>query len=131
MKVPMFVKAAMAVLLLVALVYWREIWAWVDAKTWSELSGDILGFVLKWFYLAIFGFLAATLPHYIMPWLKLLRRNGNRRLRRARRNSHHHPVTNDRKLNVNQAVLNFLLRKSGVEKNPPTSSHEDRPNIKL
>lgn len=86
MKAITFVKIALFLVTLTALIYWQDVWAWVSAKSAAELAGDILGFALKWFYLAIFGFLAATLPHYVTPWLKLARLNGRRKLRAARRN---------------------------------------------
>lgn len=84
MNAKTIVKAALFLVAITALFYWQEIWAWVSAKTWSELTGDILGFVLKWFFLAIFGFLTATLPHYVAPWLKLFRHNGRMKLRQMR-----------------------------------------------
>jgi hypothetical protein len=77
-------KIALFLVAFTALLYWREVWGWVSAKTWNELAGDILGFALKWFYLAIFGFLANTIPHYVTPWLKLLRRKGQMQLRQSR-----------------------------------------------
>lgn len=100
-----FVKAALALVIIAVLVYWREVWAWADAKTWDELTADILGFVLKWFFLAIFGFLAATIPHYVTPYLKLFRINGQRRLRDARRGSASPAARNDIKPRVNKDAL--------------------------
>ena len=80
-----FLKFAIVLVFATALFYWREVWAWVSAKTWEELSGDILGFILKWFFLAVFAFIAANVPHYIEPWLKLARMQGRKRLQASRR----------------------------------------------
>jgi hypothetical protein len=85
MKAKTFVNIALLLVGIAVLIYWREVWQWVSAKTWDELARDIIGFCLKWFYLAIFGWLAVTIPHYLKPWLKLARVNGRQRLKAIRR----------------------------------------------
>ena len=109
MRAQTFVKVALVLVALTGLLFWRDVWAWVDGKSSMELAGDILGFALKWFYLAIFGFLAATLPHYVTPWLKLARLNGRRKLRDARRGCGHGQKVEARttmpRMNKNEALL--------------------------
>jgi hypothetical protein len=85
MKAIKIINIALVLVMVAALFYWREVWGWVSAKTWNELAGDIIGFCLKWFFLAIFGWLAVQIPHYVSPWLKLARLNGRRKLKEARR----------------------------------------------
>ena len=85
MKAKIIIKFALLLVFVTAMFYWRDVWAWVSAKTWDELTADIIGFVLKWFFLAIFGWLAVQVPHYIEPWLKLTRLNGRKSLKAARR----------------------------------------------
>jgi len=85
MNIKTIVKIALFLVAITVLLYWRDVWGWVSAKTWSELAETILGFALKYFYLALFGWLAVTIPHYLNPWLKLARMNGRRKLRAARR----------------------------------------------
>lgn len=73
------VKIAVFLALLTALLYWRVVWAWVNSMTPMELAKELMGFSLKWFFLATLTFLAANLPHYLKPWLRLVRKNGRRR----------------------------------------------------
>lgn len=129
MKAITFVKIALLLVELTALIYWQDVWAWVSAKTWSELAGDILGFALKWFYLAIFGWLAVTIPHYLNPWLKLARVNGRRKLRAARRDGGRssHQVearTTMPRTNKNQALVWMMsqMAKDNPSPRPPKTN---------
>lgn len=85
MKAETFVKIGLALAFVTALLFWKDVWAWVDSKPPLELAQDVFGFALKRFYLGFLAFLVATIPHYIKPWLKLARLNGRRKLRAARR----------------------------------------------
>jgi hypothetical protein len=107
MKTKNIINIALGLVFIACIYYWREVWGWVGAKTWDELAADIIGFCLKWFYLAIFGWLAVQVPHYVTPWLKLARLSGRRRLKAARRGNGQ-PVearTTMPRMNKNQALL--------------------------
>jgi hypothetical protein len=127
MKAITFVKIALVLVALTALLYWQDVWAWVSAKSAFELAGDILGFVLKWFFIGLFGFLAATLPHYVTPWLKLARLNGRRKLRAARRDRWHGQQVDARvkipRMNKNEALVWMM---SQMAKGNPSSRPTQR-----
>ena len=125
MNAKTIVRIALGLVFVAALFYWRDVWGWVSAKTWDELAGDILGFCLKWFYLAIFGWLAMTIPHYIKPWLKLARVKRRNMLRAARRGQPIEARVTMPKVNKNEALawmMNQMARTNASPRSPQTRS---------
>jgi len=87
MKAETFVKIGVGLAFVTALLFWQEVWGWVDGKESMEIAQEIIGFALKWFYLALLAFLAASVPHYIKPWLRAFRRRGQAQYKRTKRNN--------------------------------------------
>jgi hypothetical protein len=120
MKAETFVKIGAALAFVTALLFWQDVWTWVSNKPPLELAGEILGFCLKWFYLALMAFLLATLPHYVRPWLKVFRRNGQMRLRQVRRDQRFGGSASQQvkapRFDANKALLALLSKQAGVQR---------------
>lgn len=78
-------KCAVFVLVITGIVYRDAVWAWVDGKSIRELSELTAGFLLKWMVLGFLFFAAATLPHYVKPYLELLRLKGIHKVKNYRK----------------------------------------------
>jgi hypothetical protein len=125
MKADTFVKIGLVLAFVTALLFWQDVWAWIDSKPPMELALDVIGFALKWFYLALLAFLAASVPHYIKPWLKLTRLNGRRRLKAARRGRWHGQPVEARvkmpRMNRNEALVWMMSQMAKSNPSPRPS----------
>lgn len=128
MKANTFVKVALFLVALTALFYWQDVWAWVSAKSAVELAGDILGFALKWFYLALLAFLLTTIPHYIKPWLRVWRKKKRQERRHYRFDHDQLPTTPKApRFDANRVLASILAGQLGMTGNQRVSRQTNPP----
>jgi len=109
-------KCALFVLAIIGIVYRDAVWAWVDGKSISELSELTAGFLIKWVVLGFLFYAAATLPHYVKPYLELFRLKGITKVKTYRKKT---PVPSQKVPAQRGNFAEQLLTRMYLKQNPP------------
>ena len=122
-------KCTLFVLVITGIVYRVDLWAWVSSMSVSERSDFAAGFLLKWIVLALLFYGAATLPHYVKPYLELFRRRGIAKVKNYRKAQApvRPPRTNPRENFATQLLTRMLFKQ-----NPPIQrSRQNNPQDEI
>ncbi len=118
-----------------ALVFWRDVAAWITAMTPGEAVDFIMTFALKAVVLAILSWLMYHAPEFIRPWLKLRRQTFRQKQKMTRRGlGMQSTAPRAPRLNKDQALLwmaNQLQRQTSTGTPKPTSAGNEPPTIRF
>lgn len=121
--------------MIAALVFWREVVAFISAMTPGEAVEFIMTFTLKAVVLAILSWLMVHAPEFIRPWLKLRRQAFRQKQKMTRRGLGMQPATPHMpRLNKDQALLwmmNQLQRQPKTGTPKPTPAGNEPPTIRF
>ena len=109
-------KCAIAMAVITGTLYHAELWAWVSSMSVAERSEFVVGFALKILMLAIISFAVGTLPHYVKPYLELLRLNGVSKVRNYHKKKT--PVKSQRQTAQRGNFAEQLLKQVIFRQNP-------------
>lgn len=128
-------KCAVAMAVITATLYHAELWAWVSSMSVAERSEFVIGFALKILMLAIISFCVATLPHYIKPYLELLRLGGVAKVKNYRKGVKAPAVRstrqNPRENYATQLLTRLLFKQDMYQYNRQQRQNNPRDEIRL
>ena len=118
-------------LMIAAVLFWRQVWGLFAGMTVLEAMGTIVQFILHVTVATLAGYAVMLVPEYVAPWLKAFRWK-QRTVRRARRHGQEAaPVMKAPRMNINPLVMSFLEKQMGLTQKRSAVLREKPPQIRM